>query len=152
MIPAPRAALVLLAILAPIPAWAGGLPAQDPLYKAIAAADAALFAATNRCDLTTLDTFLADDLEFYHDKGGLSVGKDDLLQKTKENICGKMVRELVPASLEVHALPGFGAIEICTHRFLHPNEPGNIGQARFLHIWQNKNGAWTLSRVVSYDH
>lgn len=63
-----------------------------------------------------------------------------------------MVRELVPGSLEVNPLPGFGAIEIGTHRFLHPREPGNVGQARFLHIWQNRNGAWKLSRVISYDH
>lgn len=152
MIPTGRAVLVLLAILAPIPVQAGGLAPQDPLYKSIAAADAALFGATNRCDLATLSTFLADDLEFYHDKDGLSVGKDDLLQKTRENICGNMVRELVPGSLEVHPLPGFGAIEIGTHRFLHPREPGNVGQARFLHIWQNRNGAWKLSRVISYDH
>ena len=59
---------------------------------------------------------------------------------------------IVPGSLEVHPLPGFGAIEIGTHRFLHPREPGNVGQPRFLHIWQNRDGAWKLSRVISYDH
>jgi ketosteroid isomerase-like protein len=140
------------ALILPGAAQADPLPPSDPLYQQIAQADAALFAATNRCDLDTLAGYIADDLEFYHDKSGLSVGKADLLQKTKDNICGNMVRELVPGSLEVHPLPGYGAIEIGTHRFLHPKEPGNIGQARFIHLWQRKDGAWKLSRVISYDH
>ena len=140
------------ALTLPGVAQAGPLLPGDPLYKQIAQADAALFAATNRCDLDTLANYIADDLEFYHDKSGLSVGKADLLQKTKDNICGNMVRELVPGSLEVHPLPGYGAIEIGTHRFLHPKEPGNIGQARFIHLWRQQDGAWKLSRVISYDH
>ena len=125
---------------------------QDPLYKAIASADAAVFGASNRCDLETFGNYFTDDLEFYHDKGGLSVGKPDLIQKTRDNICGKMVRELVPGSLSVYPLPGFGALEIGTHRFLHPGEPANIGQAQFLHVWQLKDGQWRISRVISYDH
>lgn len=146
-----RIALILLLAFA-APAAAAPLGADDPLTRAIAAADAALFDASNRCDLDAFARHVSDDLEFYHDKSGLSVGKADLLQKTKENICGKMVRELVPSSLEVYPLPGFGAIEIGTHRFLHPKEPGNIGEARFIHVWRQKDGAWLLSRVISYDH
>ena len=111
-----------------------------------------MFAASNRCDLETFEKYFTDDLEFYHDKGGLSVGKSDLLQKTKDNFCGKMVRELVPGTMMVYPLPGFGALEIDTHRFLHPGEPANIGQAQFLHVWQLKDGHWRISRVVSYDH
>ena len=156
MTTARRFALTLLAVLpaflAPIPALAGGLAADHPLTKTIAAADTALFAATNRCDLTMLATYFTDDLEFYHDRSGLSVGKADLLQKTRDNICGKMVRELVPGSLEVHELPGFGAVQLGTHRFLHPSEPGNVGMARFIHVWKNTNGAWQVSRVISYGH
>jgi ketosteroid isomerase-like protein len=146
-----RIALIVLLALA-TPANAAPLGANDTLTRAIAAADAALFDASNHCDLDTFARYVADDLEFYHDKSGLSVGKADLLQKTKENICGKIVRELVPGSLEVYPLPGFGAIEIGTHRFLHPKEPGNIGEARFIHVWRQRNAEWLLSRVISYDH
>ncbi len=152
MPPARRLALTILTALTPLPASAAGLGPDAPLTRAIAAADAAVFAASNRCDLETFGTFFTDDLEFYHDRSGLSVGKADLLQKTRDNICGKMVRELVPGSLEVHELPGFGAVQLGTHRFLHPNEPGNVGQARFIHVWRNTNGAWQISRVISYDH
>ncbi len=145
-----RAMIFALALLTP----GAALAASDagPLFDEIKAADAALFAASNRCDLETFGTFFADDLEFYHDRSGLSVGKADLLAKTKSNICGKMVRELVPGSLEVYPLPDYGAIQVGTHRFLHPQEPGNIGQARFIHIWQKKDGAWKITRVISYDH
>jgi len=143
---------ILLICLAPCAAAAAPLTPDNATYKGVAAADAALFGASNRCDLVTFAGYLADDLEFYHDKDGLSVGKDDLVQKTKSNICGKMVRELVPGSLKIYPLPGYGAIEIGTHRFLHPGFPNDIGQADFTHVWQLKNGAWKLSRVLSYDH
>jgi ketosteroid isomerase-like protein len=142
--------MILAALLAASPASAASN--AGPLFDEIRAADAALFAASNRCDLEAFGQFIADDLEFYHDRSGLSVGKADLLSKTKSNICGKMVRELVPGSLEVYPLPGYGAIQVGTHRFLHPKEPGNIGQARFIHIWQKKDGAWQITRVISYDH
>lgn len=145
-----RAIILALALL--IPGTALAASNAGPLFDEIKAADAALFAASNRCDLETFAKFFADDLEFYHDLSGLSLGKADLLSKTKSNICGKMVRELVPGSLEVYPLPGYGAIQVGTHRFLHPGEPGNIGQARFIHIWQNKDGAWQITRVISYDH
>ena len=145
-----RAMILALALLTPGAAMAA--PDAGPLFDEIRAADAALFAASNRCDLETFEKFFADDLEFYHDRSGLSVGKADLLSKTKNNICGKMVRELVPGSLEVYPLPGYGAIQVGTNRFLHPKEPGNIGQARFIHIWQKKDGAWQITRVISYDH
>lgn len=122
------------------------------MSKAIAEADAAVFGASNRCDLDTFGSYFTDDPEFYHDKDGLSVGKADLIQKTKDKICGKMIRELVPGSLKVFPLPGFGALEMGTHRFLHPGAPNDIGQADFLHVWQFKNGVWKISRVISYDH
>lgn len=144
-----RTMILALALLAPGAAQAAS---SGPLFEEIKSVDAAFFGASNRCDLETFGNFVADDLEFYHDLSGLSVGKADLLTKTKNNICGKMVRELVPGSLEVYPLPGYGAIQVETHRFLHPGEPGNIGQARFIHIWQKKDGAWKITRVVSYDH
>lgn len=142
----------VLALTLASSAQAAPLSPQDTLSKAIAASDAAVFAASNRCDLDTFGSFFTDDLEFYHDKDGLSLGKADLIQKTKDNICGKMIRELVPGSLKVFPLPGYGALEMGTHRFLHPGAPTDIGQADFLHVWQFKSGSWKISRVISYDH
>lgn len=147
-----RRLLFCLALTAASAAQAAPLSPQDPLYKAISAADTALFEASNRCDLGTFGNYFTDDLEFYHDKDGLSVGKVDLVRKTKDNICGKMTRELVPGSLKVFPLGRYGALETGTHRFLHPGHPKDIGQADFVHVWQLKDGNWKISRVISYDH
>src|SRR6202034_1384447 len=48
----------------------------DPLFTTIQSLDTKLFDAYNHCDLTTLGTMVSDDLEFYHDQTGLSVGKE----------------------------------------------------------------------------
>ncbi|HUH61667.1 MAG TPA: nuclear transport factor 2 family protein, partial [Terracidiphilus sp.] len=92
------ATLILLSafVLAPLAAHPqaaasdNGLPAGDSLYKTIAALDAKLFDAYNHCDLDTMGSMVADDLEFYHDQTGLMVGKQPFLEAIKNNICGKV--------------------------------------------------------------
>ena len=44
---------------------------QAELEKAIATLDAALFDAYNRCDLEKFASFIAENVEFYHDQGGV---------------------------------------------------------------------------------
>ena len=96
---------------------------------------------------------VSDDLEFYHDQTGLAVGKAPFIAAIKQNICGKVQRTLVPGSLEVHPLKGYGAVEIGVHRFHHPeNSEDGVGEARFVTLWQNKDGVWRVTRVISYDH
>jgi hypothetical protein len=124
----------------------------DPLFQTISSLDTALFDAYNRCDLEKLGKFVSDDLEFYHDKTGLTVGKQVFLDAIKNNICGKVHRELIPGTLEVYPLQGFGAVEIGSHRFSHPGIDNDFGDAKFVHIWHNKDGVWTVTRVISFDH
>jgi hypothetical protein len=96
---------------------------------------------------------VTDDLEFYHDKTGLSVGKQVFVDSIRNNICGKTQRELVPGALEVYRLDHYGAVEIGRHRFLHPgHEEIGIGEAKFITLWQFKDGEWKVARVISYDH
>ena len=58
--------------------------------------------------------FFSEDLEFYHDKGGLADyaetahGFHRLFDANKQS---GMRRDLVPGSMEVYPVPGFGAIE-----------------------------------------
>ncbi len=136
-----------------IPAF-DDIKSQPELDKAIAALDASLFDAYNRCDLEKFASFFADDVEFYHDQGGVTLGRVALTDSVKKNICGKVTRELVPGTLQVYHMNGYGAIEMGTHRFHHPGhddvEP--VGEAKFVHLWQYKDGAWKITRVLSFDH
>jgi hypothetical protein len=135
---------------APVPAL-DAIKSEQELTQAITALDKQLFDAYNTCNIEKLGTLVADDLEFYHDKTGLAVGKKPFLEAIKMNICGKVTRELVPASLEVYPLHGYGAVEIGVHRFHHPGD-SDVGEAKFVQLWQYKDGAWKITRVISYDH
>ncbi|MHB8654589.1 MAG: nuclear transport factor 2 family protein [Terriglobia bacterium] len=130
------------------------IKSQEELNKAIASLDTALFDSYNHCDLVKFATFFADDVEFYHDQGGVTLGKDKLTESVKTNICGKVTRELVPSSLEVYYMKGYGALEMGVHRFHHPghDDTVGVGEAKFIHLWQYKDGAWKITRVISYDH
>jgi Domain of unknown function (DUF4440) len=153
-----RRILLVLALLA----WPGvGVKAQSPpsaappdeLFRTIASLDSALFDSYNGCDLEKFKTFFTDDVEFYHDQGGLTVGAQALAEQVEKNICGKARRELVAGMLQVYPMRGYGAVEIGVHRFYQPKkgrEP--TGEAKFIHLWQQKGGVWKITRVISYDH
>jgi len=127
------------------------MKSQEELTRAITALDKQLFDAYNTCNIEKLGTLVTDDLEFYHDKTGLAVGKQPFLDAIKKNICGEVTRELIQGSLEVYPLHGYGAVEIGVHRFRHPGD-SDVGEAKFVQLWQYKDGAWKISRVISYDH
>ena len=126
--------------------------APDQLFKTIQSLDTQLFDAYNHCDLTTLGSLVADDLEFYHDKTGLSIGRQVFIDAIKNNICGKVSRELVPGTLEVYPIADYGAVEIGVHTLHHPGEPSNIGEAKFVILWHQKDGKWQVTRTISFDH
>jgi hypothetical protein len=143
-----------------VPADAQAVPSldsiksQEELTQAIAALDKQLFDAYNTCNIEKLGTLVTDNLEFYHDKTGLAVGKQPFLDAIKKNICGKVTRELIAGSLKVYPLHGYGAVEIGVHRFHHPGIEDHdvVGEAKFIHLWQYRDGAWKITRVISYDH
>ena len=127
---------------------------QAELDEAIAKLDAALFDSYNRCDLGKFASFFAEDVEFYHDQGGLTLGRAALTDSVRKNICGKVTRELVQGTLQAHHMKGYGAVEIGVHRFHHPGHDDTepVGEGKFIHLWQYKDGAWRITRVISYDH
>ncbi len=145
--------LVFLFALCGVRGKAQTIAQRDSLFLTIKSLDTKLFDAYNHCDLTTLGAMVSDDLEFYHDQTGLSVGKAPFLAAIKQNICGKVERELLPQTLEVYPLKGYGAVEIGIHRFHHPAHPEEgMGDAKFMTLWQNKDDAWKVTRVISYEH
>jgi Domain of unknown function (DUF4440) len=149
-------AVLVIALIAPpvVHIQAQTTPEPDPLFQTIRSLDAQLFDAYNHCDLEKFSSFLADDLEFYHDKTGFSPGRGALVEAVKNNICGKVTRELIPGTLEVYPIANYGAVEIGVHRFHHPGHETteSVGEAKFIQLWQNKDGVWKLTRVVSFDH
>jgi len=150
--------LVVLSSLSSAAVFAQGRPEAAPpaeLARTLAALDAQLFDSFNRCELEKFASFFAEGVEFYHDKGGVTLSSKSVVESVKNNICGKMRREVVAESLEAHPIPGFGAMQMGSHLFYELNaKPGSapVGAARFVHLWQFKDGAWKITRVISYDH
>jgi hypothetical protein len=132
-----------------------GADEADDLHATIAALDAAVFDAFDHCSdaahLEAHGAYFADDVEFYHDDSGVTVGRAAMLANTRRHACGRFTRELVPGSLRVHPIKGFGAISQGTHRFCQA--PGRCeGQADFTLVWRRSGDAWAITRVLSYGH
>ena len=113
-----------------------------------------LFHAYNTCNvnLEKYGSFYAENIEFFHDKGGLMTSKQDIIDGTKRNVCGKVTRELIPNSIEVYPIANYGAIEMGLHKFHNKEEdetkhPSRIG--KFIAIWELKNNEWKITKVVS---
>jgi ketosteroid isomerase-like protein len=128
--------------------------APDELRQKIAQLDAEMFAAFNAKDVDKLMSYFADNLEFYHDKGGLAN-----FSQTKNGFARlfaqspDITRTLVPGSLEVYPVKEYGAMHIGVHRFCHvENGRNDCGNSKFVMVWQQQGGNWKITRVVSYDH
>ncbi|MES2776346.1 MAG: nuclear transport factor 2 family protein [Bacteroidota bacterium] len=127
---------------------------SQELYNEIAYMDSVLFTAFNDRNMAAFKPLFTEDLEWYQDNDGLVPYK-----KVFENFDAtfhkpfKLTRKLVKGSLEVHPIKDFGAIQIGVHQFHHiENGKEETGTFKFLMIWQKKDGAWRISRVISYDH
>lgn len=124
------------------------------LHDEIARMDAAMSNAYKAHDLGTLMSLFDDQVEFYHDTGGL-LGRNDLSAGFKSNFDQNngIRRELIPGSLEVYPIHNYGAIEVGAHRFCHDeNGHQECGTFQFVHVWQQKDGQWKVTRVISYGH
>ena len=130
-----------------IPAY---VPANKELYQKIVELDKQYFDAYNQCDLKKQESMYSENLEFFHDKGGLSTSRDGIISSIQENICGKVTRELVKGSIEVYPINNYGAVEIGYHKFsnkLESNETPKL--SKFIIIWQNQNDQWQITKVIS---
>ena len=143
------------------------VPPQPQLTDQIARADEELFDLffVKPCDVPHFRALLADDVEFYHDKGGFNVkSADDFVRIYSEN-CNSRAdpktwrsrRELDRASLRVDPVPGYGAMEAGDHLFYEREGVDGTeklaGRAKFAMVWAlGSDGKWRLSRVLSYAH
>ncbi|NQX41136.1 protein of unknown function [Pedobacter steynii] len=125
------------------------------LYRTIAHMDSVCFDAFNARDLKTLSHVFAENVEFYND-GGKVTNYQQTMESFKKmfasNAASPLKRTLV-GSIEVYPLKDFGAIEVGVHQFTHvENGKEEIGIFKFVQVWELKNGAWKMTRVISYDH
>ena len=130
--------------------------AADPLFDTISALDTAVFDAFNSCSspgqLQKHASYFAPDVEFYHDTGGVTWSRQEMLANTEKNACGNFRRELVPGTFKVFPIKDFGAIEQGSHRFCQFASGKCDGIADFVMVWSNQNGNWQITRVLSYGH
>ena len=127
--------------------------------QAVRGADDAFWRGFNACDAASMATFLAKDVEFYHDITGLTRSREAVAASLMKGPCGTpglhMRRELVAQSMRYQAIPGYGAMLTGEHLFYA--RQGNARErpvtlARFMVIWKLQSGHWRMTRVVSYDH
>lgn len=127
-----------------------------PLFDKITALDTEAFAAFNTCaqpgQLLKHAEFFSEAVEFYHDTGGVTWNRKEMLANTEKYVCGNFRRELVPGSLRVHPIKDFGAISQGVHRFCQFKSGVCEGAAEFMIVWRQQDGRWAITRVLSYGH
>ena len=133
--------------------------AADGDEQAVRAADARYWQAFNRCDFDAMGELLAADVEFYHDKTGLTAGRQAVLDSLRNGPCAnpqrKLRREGVDAAERFNPLAGGFALLSGMHRFYATDagKPERLdGQAEFSVVWQSIDGHWRMRRILSYAH
>jgi len=136
---------------------------KESLVQTILHEDGAFWEAYNRCDVEKMSQFFWPDIEFYHDKGGPTIGLGPFTETLRTGLCGKpnyrLRREAIPETVKVFPLQKdgvtYGAVLSGEHYF-YINDNGKPeyrdGMAKFFHVWLLKDGTWKMGRVISYDH
>jgi hypothetical protein len=137
----------------------GSSVSPEELFTIISTLDSSLFSTFYSCNPIKNAAFFTDDLEFYHDKGGVTKTKKVFMENLSKYYCGDPKyttrRALVPGSLKVYPIPNYGAVEEGTHWF-YETEKGKteklVGVAKFMIVWKQTGTKWQVSRAISYDH
>jgi ketosteroid isomerase-like protein len=155
-------AVTLALLLAPCAAIAE--PAAEAWEAEARQFDAQYWKAYNDCDVAALTAMNTDDLEFYHDLGGVSRGKARFAEGFAKNICGRedgsrVRREGVADSMRFYPMRDggklYGAVVAGEHLFHEKPKGGKeqlTGRARFTFMMLLQDGRWKVARVLSFDH
>ncbi|HEX3968657.1 MAG TPA: DUF4440 domain-containing protein, partial [Edaphobacter sp.] len=128
----------------------------DALRDEILTADRQLFDAYNNCNISQFSRSLGSDLEFFHDTTGLK--GHDWNVNALEKRCAestKYHRTLDEQSVRIFPVPGYGALELGTHRFYEKRADGSEkldATPGFANVWKKTPDGWKLTRVFSYGH
>ncbi|MEI9920906.1 MAG: nuclear transport factor 2 family protein [Bacteroidota bacterium] len=135
----------------------------NDITRLITTKDSLFWVSYNSCDTEFMKQFISDDVEFYHDKGGVTNGGENLVNTIKKNLCSndayRLRREAVKGTVKVFPLRDnnvvYGAIISGEHVFyiLENGKPEFLdGLAKFSQLWILKNNEWKMTRILSYDH
>jgi hypothetical protein len=138
-------------------------PEKQDLTKVISLRDSILWTAYNNCDVEQMQAFFTNDVEFYHDRGGLIVGLQNLITDLRKNLCGnenfKLRREAIEGTVKVFPLrsgdTNYGALISGEHVFyvLEKGKKERLdGYGKFTDVWVLRDNVWKMSRILSYDH
>jgi ketosteroid isomerase-like protein len=142
--------------------YAGEDTSDDALASQVRATDSQFWKAYNGPNFDSLARFLTTDVEFYHDKGGVTLGKDALLESIRRTLgtSGRHLRrEEIPETIKIYILRNngepYGAVESGEHLFYltENGKPEYLdGKARFVTLWLKEGDNFKISRELSFDH
>lgn len=136
---------------------------KQNLIEGILLKDSLFWIAYNNCDVGVMQQFFTNDVEFYHDKGGLTIGMENLVMSMKKNLCSnenvKLRREAIQGTVQIFPLQNagvtYGAIISGEHVFyvLEKGKGERLdGYGKFTDVWVIRDNVWKMSRILSYDH
>ncbi|ANH81289.1 hypothetical protein A8C56_10100 [Niabella ginsenosidivorans] len=127
-------------------------------------ADSSFWNAYNHCDVPAMMALTAHDIEFFHDKGGITRGDSAFEVSIRKGLCGSLDafhlrREKVAGSEGVYPMKKdgklYGMLFTGKHLF-YIREPGKDeyadGLAQYADLWLLDGDKWKLGRVFSFDH
>ena len=137
-------------------ASANVLSNQESLVEKMKSMDFLVFDSFNKCadenQLKAHEKYFSEDVEFYHDNGGVTWNRETMINNTKKFACGKYTRVLNDETFKAYPIKDFGAITEGSHKFCNADTSICDGKAKFLMVWENSDDRWQVTRVFSYGH
>ncbi len=129
-------------------------PTSGKLYDEIVHMDSLLFDGFNTKNVDKMKIYFDSTLELYQDNIGVRNYKETVAafgNLFKQDYV--LTRKLVPGTMEVYPIKGFGAIQTGLHTFSH-KENGELITAtfKFMNVWHKTGNTWRITRLVTYDH
>jgi hypothetical protein len=125
--------------------------------------DAALFQRFNHRNSEAMRPFYATDVEFFHDQVGRTPNQDAVIATFRNKFEGDYVerhqivrRELIKQSLRLFPIPGYGVLEVGSHRFIVSTRGSKLATGvtvgTFVHVIKIVEHGEQIKMALSYDH
>jgi hypothetical protein len=62
-----------------------------------------------------------------------------------------MRRAIVPGTVRVFGIAGYGAVQLGRHRFIQ-SKGAHVTEAMFIQLWQWTPNGWRATKTISIDH